>query len=52
MYTNGIGVAIVIGIMALVLPAVWIGWWLVADLGEKVGGSAREAPIGRFHPVI
>ena len=38
MYNDGIGAAIFIGLIALVVPLVWAGWWFVADLGEKVGG--------------
>ena len=38
MYTEGIGAAIFIGLVGLLLPTLWIAWWLVADLGERMGG--------------
>ena len=50
MYNDGIGVAIILGLVALLLPAAWIAWWLVADLGEKAGGVAPESTGTRFHP--
>ena len=40
MYTEGLGVAIGIGIIALVLPALWIAWWKLADLGGTHGPRA------------
>lgn len=29
-------------ILVLLSPVIWVAWWLVADLGEKVSGSAAE----------
>ena len=29
-------------ILVLLSPVIWIAWWLFADLGEKVSGSAAE----------
>jgi hypothetical protein len=39
MYTDGFGAALMVGLIALLSPALWIGWWLLADLGEKVNGT-------------
>jgi len=39
MYTDGIVVALVLGVVALLMPALWVAWWLVADLGENVSGA-------------
>ena len=44
MYDDGFVVALVIGVVALALPALWIAWWLIADLGEGVSGSDRVRP--------
>lgn len=38
------GVLIVLAVaLAALLPVVWGAWWFVADLGETVGGSARQS---------
>lgn len=29
-------------ILVLLSPVIWIAWWLVADLGERISGSAAE----------
>ena len=37
------GVLLVIaGSLVLLSPVIWVAWWLVADLGEKVSGTAAE----------
>jgi len=33
-----VGVVIAI-VLVLASPLIWVGWWLLADLGEKVNGS-------------
>lgn len=30
-------------ILVLMSPVIWVAWWLVADLGEKVSGSPAKA---------
>ena len=35
MYTDGFGAAVVVAVLVLLLPVLWIGWWLLADLGER-----------------
>jgi hypothetical protein len=52
MYTDGLVTAIVIGIVALAAPALWVTWWLVADLGERVAGAPRQAYRRKRRPVI
>ena len=53
MYTDGFGVALILGLLALLSPALWIGWWLLADLGESAYGThaphheSAEARLGR-----
>lgn len=44
MYDDGFSVALVIGVLALVLPALWIAWWYFADVKEAVIGSDRTRP--------
>lgn len=39
MYDDGFSVALVLGAVALALPALWIAWWFLADLGETASGS-------------
>jgi hypothetical protein len=39
MYTDGFGVAVVVAILALLSPVLWIGWWLLADVGERTNGT-------------
>lgn len=29
-------------ILVLLSPVIWVAWWLLADLGEKMSGSAAE----------
>jgi hypothetical protein len=29
-------------ILALASPVIWVAWWLVADLGERLTGSYRR----------
>lgn len=43
MYTDGFGVAIVIGVVALLLPALWVACWFIADLGEGATGGPRTS---------
>ncbi|HET7419567.1 MAG TPA: hypothetical protein VFL27_04230 [Candidatus Dormibacteraeota bacterium] len=38
MYTEGFGAAVIIGAIALAVPALWVAWWFVATIGEQVGG--------------
>ena len=40
MYTDGFVVAIVVGVIALMLPALWVAWWWVADMGETTRSAA------------
>jgi hypothetical protein len=42
MYSSGFVAAVIIGLLALVSPMLWIGWWLIADLGERVNGTEVE----------
>jgi hypothetical protein len=44
MYDDGLVVAIVLGALALLLPAVWIAWWYVADVTEGASGYDRRRP--------
>lgn len=30
-------------ILALASPVIWVAWWLLADLGERVSGSQPAA---------
>ncbi len=39
MYNDGFVVAVILGVIALLLPALWVAWWLIADLGERVNGA-------------
>lgn len=54
MYTDGFVVAVIVALLALLLPALWMGWWLLADLGERADGTYpmrhREAAESRFRP--
>jgi hypothetical protein len=43
MYTDGFVVAVILGLLALLTPVLWIGWWLLADLGEVASGT-HDAP--------
>lgn len=43
MYNDGFGVAVILGLLGLLSPVIWVAWWLVADLGEKVSASKAEA---------
>ncbi len=38
-YNDGFVVAVILGLIALVSPMLWIGWWLVAELGERANGT-------------
>ena len=42
MYNDGFVVAVILGLLALVSPMLWIGWWLVADLGENANSERHE----------
>jgi hypothetical protein len=44
MYDDGFSVALVLGLVALVLPALWIAWWYLADVEEAVIGSDHTRP--------
>jgi len=39
MYNDGLVGAIILGVLAMLLPVVWIAWWLIADLGERATGT-------------
>ena len=41
---DGFSVALVLGVVALVLPALWIAWWYLADVEEAVIGSDHTRP--------
>jgi hypothetical protein len=43
-YDDGFAVALVLGVVALVLPALWIAWWYLADVEEAVIGSDHTRP--------
>ena len=54
MYTDGFVVAAILGLLALLLPVLWIGWWLLADLGDGASGThggpnyeTSESKLGR-----
>ncbi len=34
-------------VLLLLSPVIWVAWWLVADLGEKVSGGQPATP--HFH---
>lgn len=42
MYSDAFAVALVLGVLALLSPMLWIGWWLIADLGDRVNGTQQE----------
>jgi hypothetical protein len=44
MYDDGFSVALILGVVALVLPALWIAWWYLADVEETVIGSDHTRP--------
>ena len=44
MYNDGLGAAIVIGLVAFALPMVWMAWWLFASLGEPGSPSRSIRP--------
>jgi hypothetical protein len=46
MNSDGFVVAVVLGVLALLLPAFWIGWWLLADLGERTNGARPTRHAG------
>ena len=39
MYNEGFVVAVILGLFAFLLPVLWIGWWLLADLGDRAKGT-------------
>ena len=39
MYNEGFVVAVILGLFAFLLPVLWIGWWLLADLGDRANGT-------------
>ena len=41
MYVQGLGVAILVAVLALLLPVLWLVWWWIADLGDPAK-SARH----------
>ena len=37
------GILIVLAVALVALsPVIWGAWWFIADLGEAMGGSARQ----------
>jgi hypothetical protein len=52
MYLSVAFVAVII--LVLASPAIWVAWWLLADLGEAMASRPadrrREVPIGRHQP--
>jgi hypothetical protein len=44
MIDNGFSVVLVLVVVALVLPALWIAWWYLADVEEAVMGSDHTRP--------
>ena len=44
MIDNGFSVALILGVVALVLPALWIAWWYIADVEEAVTGLDQTHP--------
>ena len=44
MIDDGFSVALILGVVALVLPALWIAWWYLADVQEAVIDSERTRP--------
>ena len=42
--SDGLAVALVLGVAALLLPVVWIAWWYVADVTEGTSGYDRRRP--------
>lgn len=52
MYLSVAFVAVII--LVLASPAIWVAWWLLADLGEVVANRPavrrREIPLGRHQP--
>ncbi len=39
MYSDGFVAAVIVALLALLLPVLLIGWWLLADLGERANGA-------------
>jgi hypothetical protein len=39
MYSDGFLVAVILGLLAVLSPVLWVGWWLLADLGERASGT-------------
>lgn len=39
------GGILIVAAMALIAlsPAIWVAWWLIADLGEKASGKPRQS---------
>jgi len=52
MYSDGFGVAMIVGLVALLSPVLWIGWWLLADLGEQAGGRYPARHIQSGEPEL
>lgn len=54
MYNHGFLAALVIGVVALLLPALWVAWWWIASLGETTNAthtaSPHPAPTSRMRP--
>jgi hypothetical protein len=44
MYDDGFVVALVVLVVALLLPLLWLAWWYVADVSQGVSGSDRPRP--------
>ena len=41
---DGFVFALVLGVVALLLPAFWMAWWYVADVTEGASGYDRRRP--------
>lgn len=44
MYNEAFVAALVLGVVALLLPVAWIAWWYVADVTEGASGYDRGRP--------
>lgn len=42
MYNDAFVVAVILGVLALLSPMLWIGWWLIADLGRNANGKDHD----------
>jgi hypothetical protein len=41
-----LGVGLVFAmILVLLSPAIWLAWWMMADLGTRTNGTHRPRPV-------